>query len=147
LFQPHAALASGLSATRGCTNVGCLEPLGSQRGQRARQIRGSLTMVTLVRVCHQVRGTGLALLSFTISPTHPPLSPLPRWAWWLPSGAEPYVVTQENCEDPSAKVQIPQPFREGRCAPRQSNLGKVISLVRSLLIRAHGYPQLSLSIF
>ena len=66
---------------------------------------------------------------------------------WLPSGAEPYVVTQENCENPSAKVQIPQPFREERCAPRQSNLGKVISLVRPLLIRAHGNPQLSLSIF
>ena len=63
---------------------------------------------------------------------------------WLPSGAEPYVVTQET---PSAKVQIPQPFREERCAPRQSNLGKVISLVRPLLIRAHGNPQLSLSIF
>jgi len=60
---------------------------------------------------------------------------------------EPYVVTQENCENPSAKVQIPQPFREERCAPRQSNLGKVISLVRPLLIRAHGNPQLSLSIF
>ena len=28
-----------------------------------------------------------------------------------------------------------------RCAPRQSNLGKVIILVRSLLIRAHGNPQ------
>ena len=66
---------------------------------------------------------------------------------WLQSGSEPYVVTQENCENPSAKVQIPQPFREERCAPRQSNLGKVISLVRPLLIRAHGNPQLSLSIF
>ena len=90
MFQPHAALASGLSATRGCTNVGCLEPLGSQRGQRARQIRGSLTMVTLVRVCHQVRGTGLALLSFTISrpPCLPPLislinvhCPPPSYVW------------------------------------------------------------------
>ena len=71
-----------------------------------------------------------------------------HWLYqWLPSGAEPYVVTQENCENPSAKVQIPQPFREGRCAPRQSNLGKVISLVRSLLIRAHGNPQLRLSTF
>ena len=47
----------------------------------------------------------------------------------------------------SCVVLIPQPFREERCAPRQSNLGKVISLVRPLLIRAHGNPQLSLSIF
>ena len=81
-------------------------------------------MVTLVRVCHQVRGTGLALLSFTISPIHPLLSPLPRRAWWLPSGAEPYVVTQENCENPSAKVQIPQPFREEKVRTKTEQLGE-----------------------
>ena len=45
------------------------------------------------------------------------------------------------------KVQIQQPSREGRCAPRQSNLGMVISLVRFLLTRAHGNPQLRLSTF
>ena len=57
------------------------------------------------------------------------------------------VTKDSSSDERPVKVQISQPFREERCAPRQSNLGKVISLVHSLLIRAHGNPQLSLSIF
>ena len=96
--HPHAALARGLSATRGCNSFRpCLEPLGSQRGQRARQIRGS-------------------------GPWRPWSETLARYQW-LPSGAEPYVVTPENCENPSDESTDTAAFSRGKVRTKTEQLG------------------------